>query len=91
MRKPSYYNLILQELQKLHAAYPTHSMGMHLSTALDEYGDLWGVTDKEVLFALEKYKASLDMDFPHIEEIDQIIKDGMDLDKLLKEENGEDY
>jgi hypothetical protein len=66
-------------------------MGMHLSTALDEYGDLWGVTDKEVLFALEKYKASLDMDFPHIEEIDQIIKDGMDLDKLLKEENGEDY
>lgn len=93
MRKASGYNEILQLLQKLHSAFPTHTMGMHLSTALDEYGDLWGVTDKEILFALTKYKANLEMDSPNnIIEIDDILKDGMDLDNILKEEeNGEDY
>lgn len=93
MRKTSYYNQILQILQQLHAAYPTYNMGRHLATALDEYGDLWGLTDKEVLFALEKYKSELDLDIPHTDdrEIDQIIKDGMNLDDILKEQDGEDY
>lgn len=92
MRKASGYNEILQLLQKLHSAYPKHTMGMHLSTALDEYGDLWGVTDKEMLFALTKYKANLEMDSPNKAiVIDDILKDGMDLDNILKEDNGEDY
>lgn len=68
-------------------------MGKHLSTALDGYGDMWGLTDRELLFALEKYKAQLEMDIPHADddEIDQIIKEGMNLDDILKEEDGEDY
>jgi len=68
-------------------------MGRHLATALDEYGDVWGLTDREIVFALEKYKAELDMDVPHTDEseLDQIIKDGMDLENILKEEDGEDY
>lgn len=93
MRKASNYNEIVNILQKLHNKFPTHTMGMHLSTALDEYGDLWGVTDKEMLFALTKYKANLEMDSPNKAiVIDDILKDGMDLDNILKEdENGEDY
>jgi len=94
MKKPNYYNQIINLLQQLHIAYPGYNMGKHLSTALDEYGDIWGVTDKELLFALEKYKTQLEMDIPHTDdkELDQIIKEGMDLENILKEEdNGEDY
>jgi hypothetical protein len=68
-------------------------MGRHLATALDEYGDIWGLTDKEILFALDKYKSQLELDVPHTDdsELDQIIKDGMNLDDILKEQDGEDY
>jgi len=93
MRKASYYSQILTIFQQLHAAYPTYNMGRHLATALDEYGDMWGLTDKEILFALEKYKSQLELDIPHTDEkeLDQIIKDGMNLENILKEDNGEDY
>jgi hypothetical protein len=68
-------------------------MGRHLATALDEYGDIWGVSDKEMVFALTKYKNQLEMDVPHTDdsEIDKIIKDGLDLDNLFKEEDNGDY
>lgn len=52
------------------------------------------MTDRELLFALEKYKTQLEMDVPHVDEqeIEDIIKDGMNLENILKEEdNGEDY
>jgi hypothetical protein len=63
-------------------------MGRHISTVLDEYGDVWGMTDKELAFALTKYKSQLDLDIPHPDdsEIDKILKEGMDLDNILKEE-----
>ena len=68
-------------------------MGRHLSTILDEYGNIWGITDKELAFALEKYKAKLDMDIPHTDdsELENIIREGMDLDNILKEDDGEEY
>ena len=93
MRKPNYYNQAIHILQQLHTAYPQYNMGKHLATALDGYGDVWGVSDKELVFALEKYKIQLDMDVPHTDEkeLDQIIKDGMNLDDILKEQDGEDY
>lgn len=95
MRRQNYYSQVLHILQSLHSAYPEYNMGKHLATALDEYGDVWGITDRELLFALEKYKAQLEMDVPHTDddEIDKIIKDGMNLDDILKEEEdyGEDY
>jgi len=94
-RKTNYYNQVLHLLQELNKVYPTYNMGRHLSTALDGYGDVWGVSDKELLFALEKYKSQLDMDIPHTDEseLEKIIKEGMDLDNILKEEedNGDNY
>jgi hypothetical protein len=58
---------------------------------LDGYDDIWGVSDKEFLFALEKYELELNMDSPHIdeEEIEEIIKDGMNLERTLFEEEEE--
>jgi hypothetical protein len=68
-------------------------MGRHLSTALADYGDFWGISDKELLFALTKYKSQLDMDFPHTyeSEIDTIIKEAQNLDTILKEEDNGEY
>ena len=93
MGKPNDYYRVLALLQQLNTSYPNYNMGRHLATALDEYGDVWGLSDREILFALEKYKAELDMDVPHTDEseIDQIIKDGMNLENILKEDDGEDY
>jgi hypothetical protein len=91
MSKKNYYEKALSVLQELHKDFPTYNLGRHLATALSDYGDIWGITDKELVFALEKYKAEIEMDVPHTDdsELDKIIKDGMDLDNILKEE--EDY
>jgi hypothetical protein len=91
-RKASYYNQVINALQELHIHYPSYNLGRHLATAFSDYGDLWGVTDKEFLFALDRYKAQLDMDYSHKDEdyVDKIVKDGMDLDKLFKEDE-DDY
>lgn len=89
-KKPNYYTQVVHALQELHKLYPDYNMGRHLATALDDYGDVWGVSDKELLFALSKYKNQLSLDFPHEEkDIEKIIQGGMDLDNLFKEE--EDY
>ncbi len=79
-------------MEKLHKAHPTYNMGRHISTALDGYDDVWGVTDKEFLFALEKYELALNMDVDHIdqEEIDKIIKDGMNLGRIFSNDAGEE-
>jgi hypothetical protein len=91
MSKKNHYEKVLSILQDLHKDFPTYNLGRHLSTALADYGDIWGMTDKELAFALEKYKTEIEMDVPHTDdsELDKIIKDGMDLENILKEE--EDY
>ena len=45
-----------------------------------------------MVFALGRYRAQLDMDYSHKDEdyVDKIVKDGMDLDKLFKEDE-DDY
>jgi hypothetical protein len=87
MRKDQYQQA-LHTLQELHKNFPTYNLGRHLATALSDYGDIWGMTDKEIAFALDKYKSEIEMDVPHPDEseIDRIIKEGMDLDNILKEE-----
>ena len=93
-RKLNHYSQAINTLQELHKLYPHYNMGRHLATALDEYGDVWGITDKELSFALDKYKSQIEMDFPHTDEneLDKIIKDGMDLENILKEdEDNGDY
>jgi hypothetical protein len=91
-KKPKHYNQVLKLLQQLQTSYPDYNMGRHLSTALADYGDFWGISDRELLFALTKYKSQIDMDFPHLEgDIDDIIKEAQNLETILKEEeNGDD-
>jgi len=94
-RKQSDFSKLISLLTELHKAYPHYGMGRHLSTALADYGDIWGMTDRELAFAIEKYKLQLETDIvPHANdsEIDEIIRQGLNLDTILKEEdNGEEY
>lgn len=87
MIKPNYYREILQTLGRLCKAHPTYNIGRHISTAVDK-SELWGVSNKEFLTLLKEYEVSLDMDIDHAddEEIDAIIKDGMNLGRLFEEE-----
>ena len=89
MAKPNYYSQITKTLNRLQKAYPTYNMGRHLSTALYEYNDLWGVSDKELFLALEKYEIELNIDYPHEDEDDlkKIIKGGMNLERMFLEED----
>jgi hypothetical protein len=92
MSKKTPYIEVITILQELHKSFPTYNIGRHLATALDGYGDIWGITDKELVFALSKYKSEIEMDVPHTDEseLDRIIKEGMDLDNILKEEEEEE-
>ena len=88
-----HYAKIIDVLKTLHKKHPTYNIGRHISTAFDGYGDLWNVSDKEFLFALEKYEIKLDLDIPHEDndDIQQIINDGLNLDKILRDMmNGEE-
>ena len=87
-KQPNYYRQIIQTLIRLQKAYPTYNIGRHISTALDEYSDVWGVSDKEFLYAIQKYEIELNIDGPHLDdkEIEEIIKDGMNLDNIFEEE-----
>ena len=73
MRHPNYYKQIIQGLEK--KAHPKYNMGRHLSTALDG-SEMWGITDKDLLFALQKYEIELNMDVDH----------GMNLERLFLDE-----
>ena len=88
MKKPNHFTKVISLLSELHKTYPTYNMGRHLATALEGYGDIWGMTDRELLFALSKYKAELELDIPHSSdaEIEQIINQGMSLDDIFDEE-----
>lgn len=93
--KPNYYKGSIEILLDLKKNYSSYSLGLHLSTALGDYGDLWGVSDKEIHFALTKYRATLEMDVPREtvgEELDEIMKDAMDLKVPDRDfTNGQDY
>ncbi len=96
--KENHYKEIIDVLQELKVCYPTYSLGRHISTALEDYGDVWGTSDKEILYAFTRYKAQMEMDVPHEaeqEELDEILRDGMDLKNILKPDedfiNGQDY
>ena len=84
MKKNQYYNEAIHLLQELKKTYPSLTLGQTLSSIVYEYGDVWGLSDKEFLFALEKYKTSLELDIQHSpSDIDDIINDAMDLDNIL--------
>lgn len=83
MKQVNYCLLVVKILNRLNKAHPTYNIGKHISTAIDD-SDIWGVSDKELFLALQKYELELNMDVNHVdEEIDDIIKDGLNLNNIL--------
>ncbi len=88
MRKND-YKAIVDKLLELKKEHSTYNFGRHISLAFAEYGDIWGLSDKEALFALEKYEVEIDMDSDKIaspEYMDKLFKDVEDFDNILNEE-----
>jgi hypothetical protein len=87
-RKPTDFSQIITLLNELHKSFPKYNIGRHISTALDG-GDLWGISDKQLLAALNKYKDQQEIDTPYTNEreLDSIISDGMNLDHLFDEDD----
>lgn len=90
-----YYVSVLKLLEKLHSSHPKWTMGKHLATSLDGYGDIFLLTDQEIYHALKEYSAEMESDAPHEEEeIDKIIQEGLHLERsfvndLLDEQEDE--
>lgn len=84
-KQPNYYRQIIKTLERLQKSHPTYNIGRHIATALDG-SDVWGIPDKQLLFALKKYEVELNMDVEHEEDIEDIIKDGINLNTILFEE-----
>jgi hypothetical protein len=82
----------IKVLTELKTLYPNQTLGQHISTATSDYKDVWGLTDKEFLFALEKYSASLEFDLPSETDIQKIIAGATNekLFELDEEEEDED-
>ena len=85
----SYYNKCINILRSLNKQFPSMGIGRHIITATDGM-DLWGISDKELFFCLERYKLEMEMDIPHMyieKDIDKIIEDGLHLERVLYEED----
>jgi len=89
MARINYHRRIIKTFESLKKSHPTYNIGRHISTALDGYDDIWGVNDKEFLSALQKYEVELEIDYPHTdeEELQKIIKCGMNLERMFLEED----
>ena len=74
------YAQIIQILLQLHKEFPSYNIGKHLSTALDGE-NLWGISDKEFLSALKKYKLELSS-IKKEEDIDSILSIGKNLKNI---------
>jgi hypothetical protein len=80
-----YYKKSIAVLTKLNTKLPNVTLGKHLYTALNE-NELENLSDKELFFKLNDYLSTLESDVPHNEDVEQIIKDGLNLNNILEEE-----
>lgn len=89
--KPNHLSKIVKVLEQLHKDFPHCNLGRHLATALDEQ-DLWSLTDGNMFILLDEYAAELSLDKPHedSEELEKIIKGGMNLTTLLDDDDEEE-
>lgn len=74
--KKNYVNAFCDTIKELHKKYPAQNIGKHLDHALADYPSLFGISDKELSFAMDKYVFTLENDPIASEaEVDKIIRD----------------
>ncbi len=92
MRTINYKRKFGKLMEELIRDYPSFSLGRHLSTALSDYGDFWGISDKSLCDAIEEYQKKLALDITDIapdEFVYRIQQDAEHLFDLTDEE--QDY
>lgn len=91
-KKNTEYHQITKVLEKLKEDYPTHNLGRHISMALAEYGDVWSLSDKEFLFAFEKYASELEINTVPDKDIEDLVSDANTLTDFssFREEEAEE-
>lgn len=73
--KKNYVNAFCETIKTLHKQYPNQNIGRHLEAALEGYS-LFGISDKELSYAMDKYIQTLEIDPIASEaEVDKIIRD----------------
>lgn len=91
MGKPTDYSKkFIELLQQLKRKYPPFSHPRNIATAFADYGDFWGMSEKEACFALEKYIAELELDSSNIvsdDYLDEIVEDAKHLFDPTEEED----
>lgn len=95
MSRPiSDFKKVIKLLEELHKEYPQLGIGRHFTSALSEYGDPWGMTDKELNFALDKYRQAMELDIQGYlmedEYVAKVIKDAENFEDILKETDGDE-
>lgn len=85
---------ILKTLKELSETYEAVPIALHLGIALDGYGNIENVTDKELLFALQKYSTERELNdsIPHRENVEDIIEDAnhLSIEDIYDEEDPTD-
>ena len=85
----NYFKECIKTLNDLKKNYPSFSIARHISTATADYGDIWGMSDKELAHALKKYESELEVDDGYVVDelyVDKVLEEGKDLDRILDEE-----
>jgi hypothetical protein len=91
MKTKNYINELCHALKLLHKQYPSQNMGRHLDAALADYRSLFGVSDKELSYALSRYITTLELDPIATEaEVERIIREGSNLDTILQDDYDEE-
>ncbi len=92
-QKVNYYKKSLTVLEELKKDHPSFNLGRHVDTATADYGDVWGMSDKEFYFALQKYQSQLCLDIQDINDdyVKRIVDEAMNLDTILDDEEDDDY
>ena len=89
MSRPiSDYKKALRLLDELHRDYPSFDLMRHITTATSEYGDPWGMTSRELVFLLNKYRTELELDQVNIVDdayVNKIVRDSQNFDDILKD------
>lgn len=81
MRQKNYKSEILSTIKEIFKKFPNQLVSTHLSLAFSDYASIDGISDKEILFLLDKYKyeKELDIEIQHDASIDRIIEEGQNL------------
>ena len=81
MRK-NHHEQIIALLRELKSKYPNQGLGRHISLALSDYADGWDISDKEFAFALEKYRAELELNTVPDIDIQKLVKESSTYESL---------